>query len=166
MMMCALAAGGLPVVDDQKRLADVHNPGGYFEDQRVSQLGADSSWLDQHRGSGVKILSHLLQAFPSYLEAKILFMRRPISEVVASQNVMLGKNDGGDWDTLLRRELGQTLAWLEGQAHLEVMEVSYGEVLREPREQMSRVRDFLQRDLDLEAMTAVVDPALYRQRKS
>ena len=165
MMMKALAAGGLPVVRDEHRPADEHNPGGYFEDQRVAYLASEASWLQQHRGSAVKILSHLLPAIPVDLKAKVLLMRRPLVEVVASQNAMLGCQGGGDWDTLLRRELGRTLTWLQEQTHLEVLELQYTDLVRSPGEPMSQVRDFLERDLDVEAMTAVVDPALHRQRR-
>lgn len=165
LMMAALWAGGHPTFHDENRPADRHNPNGYYEDQRVSSLATDATWLWNHEGRAVKITSHLLSLIPLGLAAKVLFMRRPLSEVVASQNAMLGRVDSRDWDTLFRRELGRTLAWLQEQPHLEVLEVSYPEILKSPMVEMVRVRDFLGRELDLEAMVDVVDPELYRQRR-
>ncbi len=164
LMMAALWAGGHPTFHDQNRPADLHNPNGYYEDQRVSGLATDASWLWNHEGRAVKITSHLLSSIPEGLAAKVLFMRRPLSEVIASQNAMLGRVDSGDWEAVLRRELGRTLAWLQEQPHLEVLEVSYPDILKNPTVEMARVRDFLERELDLEAMVGVVDPELYRQR--
>lgn len=166
LMMNALVAGGHPALHDDGRPADLHNPKGYYEDQRVSRLATEADWLRQHDGQAVKITSHLLAFIPEDLSAKVLFMRRPLSEIVASQNAMLGRVESGDWETLLRRELGRTLAWLNGQQHLEVLEVFYPDLLETAQAQMQRVADFLERDLDVKAMAAAVDPALYRQRSS
>ncbi len=166
LMMNALAAGGHPTWHDDCRPADLHNPKGYYEDQRVSSLATDADWLREHDGQAVKITSHLLAFIPEDLSSKVLFMRRPLPEIVASQNAMLGRAESGDWETLLRRELGRTLAWLQDKPHLKVLEVSYPELLEKPQQQMERVAAFLERDLDVKAMAAAVDPALYRQRSS
>jgi hypothetical protein len=66
---------------------------------------------------------------------------------------------------LFRRHVQQIRGWLERQPGLEVIYVNYSEVLGHPLEQSWRVNDFLGSILDVEAMAAVVDPNLYRQRE-
>ena len=47
MMMSMLHAGGLEVMADGIREADIDNPKGYFEDERVKDLEtmSDKSWI-------------------------------------------------------------------------------------------------------------------------
>lgn len=165
LMMGALAAGGLPVVSDGKREADRHNPRGYFEDRRVLKLAQDARWLQNCGGKALKILSHQLPYLPPELPAKVLFMRRPINQIMASQSAMLGET-GHDpaLANLFGRDLVKTLEWLGTQPNLATLEVSYPLVLAQPREEFTRVVEFLGESLNLDAMTASVDPSLHRQK--
>lgn len=166
LMMGALAAGGLPLVSDGARAADSHNPKGYFEDRRVLTLADDARWLGNHLGQGVKILSHLLRAIPSSLPVKVIFMRRPLPQVLASQSAMLGEAGAEDsaLTALMARDLAQTLEWLGEQPRMATLQISYPQVLRCAREEFQRVIDFLEMPLDVEAMVATVDPSLHRQK--
>lgn len=167
-MMAALEAGGLPLITDHERPPDRHNPRGYFEDSRVLELrqrGGD--WLRERSGQGVKVLSHLLPHLPSGVPWKVIVMRRPLREVVASQNAMLGRagsDTGSDTETLtlLGRSLEQALSWLEQQPEASVLEVWFPRLLSAPAEEFARVQVFLSDlvALDVAAMAAVVDPRL------
>lgn len=163
-MMGALAAGGVPIVSDGRRAPDEHNPRGYYEDRRVLWLAQQSDWLSEHRGEAVKILSHLLPAIPGSIQAKILFMRRPLRQIEASQRRMLGDEvEGGPaWTSLLGRDLAHTLDWLETQTHLTVLQVSYLDLLRSPKAEFQKVVEFLDLPLHLNAMVETVDPSLHR----
>jgi hypothetical protein len=44
--------------------------------------------------------------------------------------------------------------------------VNYADVLEAPREEAARINAFLGRQLDVERMVSVVQPALYRIRRS
>lgn len=165
LMMAALAAGGLQPITDGTRPPDQHNPRGYFEDSRVLSLDRDAQWLHGQEGRAVKILSHWLRSIPTSVQAKVLFMRRPLPQVLASQNAMLGlTKPDRDVAALVGRDLVQTLDWLESQPHLTSYQVFFAKVLENPREEFARVIEFLGNGLDLEAMAATVDPALRRQR--
>ena len=52
LMMKMLEAGGLPVLVDNVREADVDNPRGYYEFEPVKALKADASWVDASAGQG------------------------------------------------------------------------------------------------------------------
>ena len=75
MMMKMLDAGGLEIVTDRERSADEDNPKGYFELERVKELdkdGADKSWMRDHRGRVVKVISFLLKDLPDDCEQLVV----------------------------------------------------------------------------------------------
>jgi len=45
MMMKILEAGGIPVLADHIRSADIDNPNGYYEFEPVKSTDEDASWL-------------------------------------------------------------------------------------------------------------------------
>lgn len=171
MMMRMLETGGMEVLTDRLREPDSDNPKGYYEFERVKQIEHDKSWLHDAEGRVVKIISQLLQYLPSSYAYKVIFMRRNMEEILASQKRMLARR-GEESDNvadeklamLFRQHLERLQAWLDGQPNLEVIYVSYNRVLESPREEAKRIDAFLDQDLDVDAMAKVVDPTLYRQR--
>ncbi len=89
LMMRMLEAGGLPVLTDDHRPADLDNPRGYYEYEPVKFTGQDASWVDLAEGRAVKVIYKLLEALPADRDYQVLFMQRHLKEVVASQNRML-----------------------------------------------------------------------------
>src|SRR5262249_17521850 len=85
MMMQMLAAAGLPVYTDEKRIADEDNPRGYLEHGRAAALHQDSTWIGEARGKAVKIVAHLLRFLPAGEQYRVIFMHRDLDEVIASQ---------------------------------------------------------------------------------
>ncbi|MFQ5526276.1 MAG: sulfotransferase [Thermoanaerobaculia bacterium] len=172
MAMKMLDAGGLPLVQDGARTADEDNPKGYYEDERVMSLHdmEDKSWLRACRGKGIKIVSNLLRALPANNNYQVLFVRRDISEILASQAKMLerrGEDSATEDDRM--RELFESDVWraqylLRRQPQFEWTELHYREVLADPEGQARKMREFLGADLEIEKMAAVVDPDLYRNR--
>lgn len=172
MAMKMLDAGGIELVTDNERTADVDNPKGYFEDERVKNLAEveDRSWIVDARGKGIKVVSSLLQYLPRELNYQLLFMRRHLHEVVASQNKMLERR-GETSDTtdermieLYESHLRRISAMLRHAPHIRSIDLHYTVVLESPREEAERIREFLRLDLNVERMAAVVDERLYRNR--
>ena len=65
MMMKVLEAGGIPVMVDGIRSADDDNPKGYYEYERVKQMGeGDVEWVGDAQGKVVKVISGLLIHLP------------------------------------------------------------------------------------------------------
>ncbi len=171
MMMRMLEAGGLEVLTDQVRTADKDNPRGYYEFERVKQIENDESWLEEAAGKVVKMISQLLVHLPPSHRYQVVFMRRDIDEVLASQRKMLERR-GEPLDRisdarmaeLFHKHLERVGAWLDRQPNFDVAYVSYNKVLESPREQAETLNHLFAQDLDVAAMAEVVDPALYRQR--
>ncbi len=173
MAMKMLEAGGLTMVVDGIRTADEDNPKGYYEDERVKDLGDmdDKSWLAASKGKAIKVISYLLKDLPPIYNYKILFMRRHVHEVLASQAKMLERR-GETSDTSDERmiELYEDHLWkvnrlLKREHHLDVIDVNYKAVLEDPRTQAERIREFLGMPLDVDKMAGVVDKNLYRNRR-
>ena len=77
LLMQMLDAGGLEVVSDHIRAADIDNPRGYFELERVKQIQKDSSWLPATRGKAFKMISQLLYHLPPTEAYRVIFMPQP-----------------------------------------------------------------------------------------
>lgn len=172
MMMKMLEAGGLPILTDHVRRADADNPKGYYEFEPVKRTAEDPAWVEKARGKAVKMVSMLLYDLPPNYAYKVLFMRRDLGEILASQKAMLirsGKDPAqGPRDEEMRarfeKHLDEVQTWLKEQSNFRVLEVSYNAVLADPSAQAKAVQGFLGGGLDAAAMQDVVAPRLYRQR--
>ncbi len=173
MMMSALQAGGLPILTDHQRQADPNNPKGYFEYEPVKKLAkGQTRWLLSAHGKAVKVISALLSFLPDDFHYKVIFMDRDIDEILASQKRMLERSEIEEEkplsDAKLRQEyldhLSSIKTWLDSQDWLTVLTISYHQVLCEPQATFQKVDAFLDKNLDVHAMTRVVDPSLYREQ--
>lgn len=172
MTMKMLAAVEIPVVTDGARVADEDNPKGYFEDERVLRLAeaVDKGWVAAARGKAVKIISYLLRHLPTGNNYKVIFMRRDIAEVLASQAKMLvRRGEASTTDDERMRELFSTDLWraeyfMKHSPSVEYLDVHYAKVLADPEGEARRIAAFLGADLDVRKMAAMVDPDLYRNR--
>ena len=171
MMMSMLEAGGLPPLVDGIRAADDDNPLGYYEFERVKKVKEDQGWLDEARGKVVKMVSTLLVDLPPRYTYRVVFMRRRLEEILASQQRMLLRNakpwskaDDARMTELYQAHLRQIEAWIARQRHLSALYVSYNELLANSREHADRVNVFLGGTLDVSRMVSVVDQNLYRQK--
>ncbi len=171
MMMRMIEAGGMEVVTDGIRGPDEDNPLGYYELERVKRLKEDSSWLREARGKAVKVISRLLCELPPGETYRVVFMRRPLQEILASQRRMLerlGRAGDAALDeraaSAFERHLAQVGQWLEGQRNMEVLYVRYNDVVASPTEWSRVVNRFLGGSLDEGRMAAAVVASLYRQR--
>ena len=171
MMMKVLEAGGMEVFTDNLRVADEDNPKGYYELEQVKALkDGDDSWIKDAPGKVVKVISSLLEYLPSTYKYKIVFMRREIAEILASQKQMLiRRGENGDSDDQKMAEqfqehLKRVRVWLANQPNMEILYVDYNALMANPDPEIKTVAEFLGLSDHLEAMLAVPDKKLYRQK--
>ena len=171
MMMKVLEAGGMEVFTDNLRVADEDNPKGYFELEQVKALkDGEDSWVKDAPGKVVKVISSLLEYLPSTYEYKIIFMRRAIPEILASQKQMLIRrgepSDGDDQQMagIFQEHLKRVRVWLANQPNMDVLYVDYNELMGNPDPKIKAVAEFLGLSENLDAMLAVPDKKLYRQK--
>jgi hypothetical protein len=171
LMMQMLVAGGMAALSDGERRPDEDNPRGYLEWERIKQLPKDPGCIAEAEGKVVKIISQLLLALPAGHEYRVIFMQRPMAELLASQDQMLRRRgtykEGGDQaaiSTAFEKHLREVHAWMEAKPYVKVLPVPYHEVLNSPSQVAQQVAQFLERELNLAAMVQQVDVSLYRNR--
>jgi hypothetical protein len=173
LMMQMLAGGGVPTLTDSIRVADENNPRGYFEFEAVKKLRADQSWLERAEGHALKIIHLLLRELPTdgRFSYRVLFMRRAMDEVLASQTKMLQRAGKSSADPALlaktyASQLAQVQDWLSQHPCFTTLEVEHRRLLTQSDVVAKEVATFLGLHLDVAKMTQAVDPALYRERQS
>ena len=119
----------------------------------------------------MKVISQLILSLPAGHEYRVVFMQRPLPEVLKSQDEMLRRRGSADSSTdtsaieeAFQRHLIDVNKWLAGQANVQVSRVHYHRVLREPKAVAEEIAAFLEVPLDIEAMVRQVDGTLYRNR--
>lgn len=171
MLMKAIHAGGIEPIIDHIRQADEDNPKGYYEFEPVKKTKEDASWLENAAGKVVKMVYRLLYDLPTDHSYRVIFTQRNLKEVLASQNKMLersGNGGGGisdeQMESLFTAELGKCEKWLAERPNLKVLYINHRDMINDGLAQAQKINDFLDGGLDIDAMVAVVDPTLYRNR--
>ena len=172
MMMKVLDAGGIPPLTDGQRAADADNPEGYFEFERVKQLPkGDTAWLPAAQGKAVKVIAALVPHLPLEYTYRIIFMRRSMPEILASQRQMLNRRGEDskaiDDETLARlydKHILQVEKWMRQWPNVIHVNVNYNETLKDPDSVVAQINQFLGGRLDLIRSLQAIDPALHRQR--
>ena len=173
MMMRMLEAGGVPIMTDAERTADVDNPKGYFEYERIKDLEkeTDKSYVREGRGKAVKVISFLIKDLPDDNDYRVIFMRRDLGEVLQSQAKMidrLGTSDSGADDEMMkeayRNDIVRTRLLCRKSPNFELIEIHYREAVEDPASAAAKVNAFLGGRLDEDAMREAVDKSLYRNK--
>lgn len=171
LMMRILESCGMPIIQDHIRKPDIDNPNGYYEFEKVKRIKSDASWLFDARGKVFKMVSMLLCDLPPEHEYRIIFMRRDMREILASQAKMLqrlGLNESPVSD----EEMGLTFThhlleldqWIARQKNMEIFHVNYNGLLKDPHPQLSALAHFIDHPLDVDKMKSIIDDDLYRNR--
>ncbi len=170
-MMQMLVAGGMTPLSDGERRPDDDNPRGYLEWERIKTLPKDPGCIAEAEGKVVKVISWLLLSLPANHEYRVIFIERPMLEVLASQDQMLRRRgtykEGANTAKLIEEfeeHLRKVDAWLNGKPQVNTLRVAYHDLLRNPKAIGEKLADFLGVKLNFEAMAEQVDQALYRNR--
>lgn len=172
LMMQMLSAGGMALLCDGARAADGNNPRGYYEWEKTKALPREPGCIREAEGKAVKVISSLLVSLPPQFSYKVIFMERPLAEVVASQAAMIQKlgTQGSAlaadaMERALEAHLRQVKTLIASRPEIAVCWMDYHRILRDPAAAANEIQHFLGVPLDVAAMTLQVDPSLYRQRQ-
>jgi hypothetical protein len=171
LMMQMLDNGGIEVVTDNIRGADTDNPRGYYEFEQVKKIKHDASWLPQTRGKAFKMVSQLLYDLPPGERYRIIFMERDLDEMLLSQEKMLERLKRpavprAEMKRFYALHLEKLHRWLGAQTNMQVMCVSYNDLIERAQGPAERIAAFLDGRPNVESMVKIVDPSLYRNRKT
>ncbi len=173
MLMKMLESGGLEILTDSERAADIDNPKGYFEYGRIKDLEkeTDKSYIREGRGKVLKVISFLIKDLPDDNDYRVIFMRRDLDEVLASQNKMiqrLGTTDATATEDAMkeayRNDIVRTRLLCKNRPNFELIEIGYKPTIEDPAATARSVNAFVGGHLDEAAMREAVDGSLYRNR--
>ena len=170
MMMQMLAAAGLSIYTDDKRLADEDNPNGYLEAESIKGLIHANRFVTELDGQVLKVVAPLLAYLPAGPMYRVLFMDRNIDEIIESQKKMLERQEAEHADIefeklskILIRQKVDAVTLLQDK-NIPFMLIPYAAVIRNPIEAGRRINRFLGGEIDESAMTQTIDDKLYRNR--
>ena len=166
-----LGEAGLPLFEDNLRPGDTHNPEGYFEHQQVKNLGLNNDWLHESRGKVLKVVSPLLRYLPTNELYKVIFIKRPLTEVILSQEVMKGRKPEEIMKYFpfqmaadLQQEEARLENWLQLQPNINYLAVEYYDCLQDPEMILKQIKAFLNISLDVEKGKKAVNKKLHRNK--
>lgn len=169
LMMQMLEKGGVEILKDDKREADISNPKGYFEYEPVMSLYKDNSWLVEGQNKAVKIVAPLLKFLDPKFRYKILFMNRDLNEIIQSQQKMLGKSEDV-FPVNIYNEFQKLLvnvnSWNKKEPGVEILFVDHKEIFSNPMAILDEVEKFIGVNLRKEEMSKVIDFSLYRTKSN
>ncbi len=167
LMMQMLDKGGMDMLIDNKREADLSNPKGYYEYEPVMTLHKDNSWMHKSKDKAVKIVAPLLRHLDFQYRYKIIFMIRDLDEVIKSQQVMIGKNPDTFPVKLYNsfvEQLKTIEKWKEKEPGVELIYIDYKDVLDKPKEMIKKIEDLIGLPLNINEMAKCIDKSLYRNK--
>jgi predicted AlkP superfamily phosphohydrolase/phosphomutase/tetratricopeptide (TPR) repeat protein len=172
LMMQLLVAAGRVALTDGKRSADADNPLGYYEHEKALELAKDDSWIPDARGKVVKIVAQLLPHLPRNEHYHVVFMERSLSEVIASQRVMLERQgrrgadlDGQKLAETYQAQLAQLRKRIVARPELRLLSVNYNDLLADAGSIVTRLAEFLDEPFDSQQAVSAVRPDLRRQKQ-
>jgi hypothetical protein len=171
LMMQMLVAGGMTPLSDGERVADADNPRGYLEWEPIKTLPNDPGCIAEAEGKVVKVISRLLLSLPSGHDYRVIFMQRPLPEVLASQDEMMRRRgtfkEGANPAAMaaaFEKHLREVYAWMGFKPYVKSIRVAYQDALKEPERVSAEIGEFLGVPLNVQAMAQQVDASLYRNR--
>ena len=170
LMMNVLGKGGVELFIDNTREANVDNPKGYFEEQRVKKLNEDNSWLEESKGKALKVVSPLLPFLDLNYSYLIIFMKRDIDEIILSQKKMMIRreisapsSDDEEIKNTLEESLAFTDSWLKGKKNIKKVDIFYKALVSNPVESLKPISAIIE-NFNLNESIKVIDQNLYRNR--
>jgi hypothetical protein len=116
------------------------------------------------------VISFLLKDLPDDNYYRVIFMRRHLDEVIASQNKMLDRRGEESFAAresmaeAYRNHLAAVKILVRHRPNFAMLEFRYDEAVKDPRQAVRTVNAFLGGRLDEAAMAGVIDRDLYRNR--
>lgn len=169
LMMQMLAAGGARILTDGGRIPDISNPEGYLEYEPVKRMPHDMEWLQRAKGRAVKIVIPLVRHLPPQYSYRIVWMWRPLEEVLASQSTMLANRElesagREDLKKFYQFQLEESDKAIRSLPYADCLTLDYRDCVKNPRRAVEWLKEFVVLQGGVEEMMAAIKPTLYRQK--
>ena len=174
MAMKMLEGGGIPILADGIRTADISNPKGYYEYEPVKELDKGGDLPGSPRRAA-KLLRSSRSSSPgcprptttgssscSVIYARSWRRRTRCSPIAARRRV---RPTTSKCLRMYEDHLKKVARFMANRSCFSTLSVDYRDVVQNPRDAAGRINGFLGGTLDVERMAAIADPALYRNRR-
>jgi hypothetical protein len=157
MIMQILEKGGLSIATDNKRVADEHNPKGYYEIEKVVDYinKKEQCASDNNSECCIKVLSPFLKKIEG--DHRFIFVERNLDECFASMRKMLKKEPA---KFPMMRHLKEIKEHLKDK---DVIYVNYNEIIETPDIGLLPLKNLIPH---FEEAKKAIDPKLYRNRQT
>lgn len=166
LLMQIVAKAGVENFTDGNRVADINNPKGYAEFDGVKGLMKSNAFLKNVVGKSIKVVSPLIPFIDKGLKYKCIIVNRDISEVLRSQQVMLGKSVDGIPDALkmaFQKQADNAKQFLTNN-NISFITIEHKELFANPISQLAAIKEFTNSEVSIEELSSCIDSKLYRQR--
>jgi predicted AlkP superfamily phosphohydrolase/phosphomutase/thioredoxin-like negative regulator of GroEL len=172
LLMQVLAQGGHLVKTDEIREADEHNQEGYYEYKPVKKLGSEANILGETAGQALKVVGPLLPYLPPDRPYAVIWLDRPILEVILSQEKMKSREEAQklvqnfpfklalDFES----ERERLLNWLQQQPQVRLKIMRYHDFLSQPENTLQELQEFIKSPLNLNAAFKAIKPELHHNK--
>jgi hypothetical protein len=153
-MMRMVKLGGMEVIAAEYTTEQdnyKYNPDGIFEIEQIKD-NLPKLTPEQTAGKALKLIAPYIGLCPLDRPLKIIFMTRDLPAIVASLMVQNTVWEQPPWETI--RNARRFIEYHD----LPCLFVDYNDMVKWPRSTATVVADFLEMDLDIDAMASVVDP--------
>ena len=173
LVMQCLERMKIPLQTDGHRTPDEHNPKGYFEFDPVKKSLLDTSWLTTCFGKAVKVVTPLVPSLPQQISYRVVWIRRPLPEVVLSQEILRGRRKEEVLRHMpfglfqqLEKEDKALAQWLDHLPQENVCLIDFHRLIQNPQQTIEELAKFLQCPIPQEGTSGWVDVALVRNTLS
>ncbi|MCX8064334.1 MAG: sulfotransferase [Candidatus Hydrogenedentes bacterium] len=170
LIMQILKRIGVPILYENSKVPDEHNPHGYYEYERVKEIPVSNNWewLKDYRGYAVKIISPILISIPIDFPCRIIVTSRAIEEVIISQEKMIGtpklSSEKEYLKSIYKKHMTILRKKIEKNPWVKTIEVNYNELIFYPYQNLEKLSSFLKIKINIEEVSKIIDPTLYRVR--
>ncbi|WP_411846275.1 alkaline phosphatase family protein [Roseibacillus persicicus] len=183
LMMQVLEFAGIEPFSDKVRTPDESNQRGYYEHLKILELDkrTPKAWLLDARGKSIKVVAPLIPMLPSQvknssgnlvtLHYRILFMERPIEDIIESQSKMIARLASGP-QVQDQKKLAQNLRAYENRARkwcqrsgIPAVGLSLYDFVDGSPEELAKFSALLQRSISAPDLKKVVDQRLLTMRE-
>lgn len=173
LMMQMLEGAGFDLLYDDVKEPDEDNPKGYYEYSKMYDLkDGNDDWLRDCFKKVINVNGELLLYVPffDYVDYKIIYMTRDYREIAESQKKKMDLENEDDFDLSEHIRLMISLdnrmrAYVEDRCNVEVVYVSYNDLVDDPRIGISPLKFLFDIDKETEdRMLEEIDEDLYRNR--
>jgi predicted AlkP superfamily phosphohydrolase/phosphomutase/tetratricopeptide (TPR) repeat protein len=160
-----LEKGGFPVYQEIAEESADRKGKLNHEFSKISKLKTEASFRTQVEGRAVVVLPNLLTQLPNDINYKVIRLKRDLSDVLVSQQKVLGRKLSADTIPIKMLNTQQKQSrlidtWIDTQPNIAVLNIEFEDLINSPKEIAMCLVDFLGKDLNYKTMSKIIKKSI------